>query len=45
MATPKKSNTKPLVKVEDLSPKKNPKGGQDASTGQPSGRRQWGPIK
>jgi hypothetical protein len=45
MATPKKDSTKPSVKVDDLTPKKNPKGGRDASTGLPAGKRQYEPIK
>jgi hypothetical protein len=43
MATPKKSSKKPSVKVPDLQPKKDQKGGRDAASGLPTGRRTYTP--
>jgi hypothetical protein len=39
MATKKKSTSKRSVKVPDLQPNKNPKGGRDPASGLPTGKR------
>ncbi len=44
MAAPKKNTKKATVKVPDLRPAKNPKGGRDASTGLPTGKRMHKPY-
>lgn len=43
MAAPKKSTRKTTVKVQDLHPTRNPKGGRDTSTGLPTGKRMHKP--
>jgi len=44
MATPKKSSKKPSVKVPDLEPKKDQKGGSDPANGLPTGKRMHKPY-
>jgi hypothetical protein len=44
MATPKKRRSNRSVKVPDLRPTKNPKGGAEASAGTASGKRSHKPI-
>ena len=44
MTTPKKSSKKPSVKVPDLQPKKDQKGGRDPPSGLPTGKRMHKPL-
>jgi hypothetical protein len=44
MATKKKSTSKRSVKVRDLRPTKSPKGGRDAASGLPTGKRMHKPF-
>lgn len=43
MDKPKDGTKKPAVKTPDLEPKKNPKGGRDAASGLPTGKRMHKP--
>jgi hypothetical protein len=44
MAKPKKGTKKPSVKVPDLHPKQDPKGGRDPADGLPTGKRTYKPL-
>jgi hypothetical protein len=44
MTTPKKSSKKLSVKVPDLQPKKDQKGGRDPASGLPTGKRMHKPF-